>query len=68
VFCIKLKGSTYQEVSCDIPDSFLVVTRVELVQMSPFYLDTQSAVEIVGATLMIMAVAFVLRQIRKSLD
>lgn len=49
-------------------DALIVVTRVELAQYSPFYLDTQSAVEIAGATLLIMSVAFVLRQIIKSLD
>jgi hypothetical protein len=68
VFCLKFNGSAYQEVSCEMPDALIVVTRVELAQMSPFYLDPESAVEIASAILMIMAVAFVLRQVRKSLE
>jgi len=68
MFCIKYDGSAYLEVSCDTPDSLVVVTRDELAQRSPFYLDASSAVEIVGAILMLMAVAFVLRQGRKVLE
>lgn len=37
--------------------------HVELAQHSPFYMDIESAVAIGGALLMVMAVAFVLRQI-----
>lgn len=68
MFCLKHDGSTYQEVSCDIPDALIVVNRIELAQLSPFYLDTESAMAISGAMLMIMAVAFVLRQVRKYLE
>lgn len=68
MYCLKHDGSTYSEVSCDTPDALVVVTRVELATHSPFYLDNVSALEIAGASLMVMAVAFVLRQIRKYLE
>lgn len=68
MYCLQHNGSAYLEVSCDDPDALIVVTRLELVQMTPFYLDIESAVEISGALLMVMAVAFVLRQIRKYLE
>lgn len=68
MICLKFNGSQYAEVSCDIPDALIAVTRGELAQMTPFYLDTQSAVAISGAILLVMAVAFVLRQIRKTLE
>lgn len=68
MYCLQHNGSVYLEVSCEDPEALIVVTRVELGQMTPFYLDTESAVEISGALLMVMAVAFVLRQIRKYLE
>lgn len=68
MYCLQHNGSAYLEVSCDDPEALVVVTRVELAQMTPFYLDLESAVEISGALLMVMAVAFVLRQIRKYLE
>lgn len=68
MFCIQHGGQGLEEVSCDTPDAYLVITRVELAQLSPFYLDLESAVEISGAMLMAMAVAFVLRQVRKYLE
>lgn len=68
MFCIKHDGSGFIEVSCDTPDALIAVTRVELAQLSPFYLDTESAVEISGAMLIAMAAAFVLRQVRKYLE
>ena len=68
MYCLQHNGATYSEASCDDPDALVVVTRVELAQMTPFYLDLESAVEISGALLMVMAVAFVLRQIRKYLE
>jgi len=61
-------NQTYQEVSCDTPDAYVVMTRVELAQHSPFYMDNESAVAISGAMLLAMAVAFVLRQVRNSLS
>ncbi|WP_238592415.1 hypothetical protein [Comamonas testosteroni] len=63
-----MTNQTYQEVSCDTPDAYVVMTRVELAQHSPFYMDNESAVAISGAMLMAMAVAFVLRQVRNSLS
>ena len=63
MFCLIHDGASYQEVSCDTPESWDVTTHVELAQHSPFYMDIESAVAIGGALLMVMAVAFVLRQI-----
>ena len=63
MFCLIHDGANYQEVSCDTPESWVVMTHVELAQRSPFYMDIESAVAIGGALLMVMAVAFVLRQI-----
>lgn len=63
MFCLIHDGASYQEVSCDTPESWVVMTHVELAQRSPFYMDIESAVAIGGALLMVMAVAFVLRQI-----
>lgn len=68
MYCLQHNGVAYSEASCDDPAALVVVTRVELAQMTPFYLDIESAVEISGALLMVMAVAFVLRQIRKYLE
>lgn len=67
MYCIASEGSTTQ-VSCDTPDALIVISRVELAQMTPFYLDNQSAVAISGAMLMAMAVAFVLRCVRNYLE
>lgn len=63
MFCLIHDGASYQEMSCDTPESWVVMTHVELAQRSPFYMDIESAVAIGGALLMVMAVAFVLRQI-----
>nr|WP_179626164.1 hypothetical protein [Comamonas thiooxydans] len=68
MYCVSVTNQTYQEVSCDTPDAYVVMTRVELAQHSPFYMDIESAVEISGAMLMAMAVAFVFRQVRKYLE
>lgn len=68
MFCIAHDAQTVTEVSCDTPDAYLVITRVELAQLSPFYMSTESAVEISGAMLMAMAVAFVFRQVRNYLE
>ena len=68
MYCVFVTKKTYQEVSCDTPDAYVVMTRVELAQHSPFYMDTESAVAISGAMLMAMAVAFVLRQVRNALS
>ena len=63
MFCLIHDGAIYQEVSCDTPESWVVMTHVELAQHSPFYMDIESAVAIGGALLMVMAVAFVMRLI-----
>lgn len=63
MFCLIHDGSNYQEVACDTPESWVVMTHVELAQHSPFYMDIESAVAIGGALLSVMAVAFVLRQV-----
>ena len=63
MFCLIHDGASFQEVSCDTPESWVVMTHVELAQHSPFYMDIESAVAIGGALLMVMAVEFVLRQI-----
>ena len=68
MYCVLVTSQTYQEVSCDTPDAYVVMTRVELAQHSPFYMDNESAVAISGAMLLAMAVAFVLRQVRNSLS
>lgn len=67
MFCLSQDGSTYTQVSCDVPDALLVVTRVELAHMSPFAMDIGSALAIGGAMLTSMAVAWVLRLARLSL-
>lgn len=69
MFC--LRPYTMQVVSCDLPDVYYVMTKAELDQqktLTPFVLDNESAVLLSGALLLIMAVAFVFRQIRKSLE
>lgn len=68
MYCVYVANQTYQEVSCDTPDAYVVMTRVELAQHSPFYMDIESAVAISGAMLMAMAVAFVFRQALNSLS
>lgn len=68
MYCMQSTQGSYVEVSCDTPDAFVVLTRVELAQYSPFYMDTESAVAIGGAILMVMAVAFVFRMVRKFLE
>lgn len=68
MFCIKTGGVDQTAYDCNQVDALLVISKTELSQLSPFYLDQISAVAIGGAILMIMAVAFVLRLIRKSLE
>jgi len=68
VFCVINQGGSLIEADCSNPDAWLVMTRQELMQHSPFYLDIPAAVEISGALLLGMAVAFVLRMVRKSIE
>jgi len=68
MFCISFDGLDRVGVPCTDPTALIVMNRVELAQYSPFYLDIESAGAIGGAFLMVMAVAFVFRLIRKSLE
>lgn len=67
MYCVQVANQVYQEVSCDTPDAYVVMSRVELAQHSPFYMSAESAVDLSGAILMAMAVAWLLRQVRNSL-
>lgn len=64
MFCVIQQGNDLEYVSCDRPDALFVMSRAEFTQMSPFYLDMQSAVMISGALLFAGCVAYVLRAIR----
>lgn len=68
MYCMQPGVETITEVSCDQPDALVVVTRLELEQYSPFYLDPESAMAIGGAILLVMAVAWSLRAVRKALE
>lgn len=68
MYCLSVTGGSYTEVACDTPGSLVVLTHVELAQYSPFYMDTESAVAIGGAILLTMAVAFVFRMVRQTLE
>lgn len=65
MYCIDYSSGV--TVSCDTPDALIVINRVELSQLSPFYLDIGSAVQIGGALLMVMAVASVIRMVKNYL-
>ena len=68
VFCVSVNGTHIEPVNCDTPGAYLVMTHAEFIQSSPFYLDLESAAQISGALLMAMAVAFLLRTLRKYLE
>lgn len=68
MFCLKHDGQNFEEAPCSDYDAWLVMTREELAQHSPFYLDIPAAVEISGALLLAMGVGFVWRMIRKSIE
>ena len=68
MYCMQSGTATITEVSCDTPDALVVLTRVELAQYSPFYLDPESAGAIGGALLLVMATAWGMRAIRKTLE
>jgi hypothetical protein len=68
MYCMQADNTTITEVSCDTPDALVVVTRLELSQYSPFYLDPESAGAIGGALLLVMAVAWCMRAVRKTLE
>lgn len=67
MYCMQPGTPQITEVSCDTPDALVVLTRVELAQYSPFYLEPESAGAIGGALLLVMAVAWGLRTLRQSL-
>lgn len=68
MFCATFVDPNYTVVSCDTVGSLIVLSQAELTQLSPFFLDTESAVAIVGATLLLMAVAWFFRQGIKVLE
>ncbi|BEP95679.1 hypothetical protein GmRootA79_40630 [Acidovorax sp. A79] len=68
MYCMQPSTTTISEVSCDTPDALVVLSRVELAQYSPFYLDPESAMAIGGAILLVMAAAWSLRAVRKALE
>lgn len=68
MFCATFADPNYTVVSCDTPGSLIVLSQAELTQLSPFYLDAGSAVAIVGAILLLMSVAWLLRQGIKVLE
>lgn len=68
MFCLKHDGQGFQEAPCSDQEAWLVMTREELAQHSPFYLDIPAAVDISGALLLACAAAFVLRMARKLLE
>ena len=68
MYCMQPATPTITEVSCDTPDALVVLTRVELAQHSPFYLDPESASAIGGALLLVMAAAWCMRAVRKTLE
>lgn len=68
MFCVHVNGSEIEQVSCDSPGAYLVMTHAEFAQASPFYLDLESAAEISGTLLIALGTAFVLRVLRKYLE
>jgi len=66
MFCV---NENLIETACENPNAWLVLTRQELENFrSPFYLDTESAVLISSASLLLLGVCFVFRVIRKQLE
>lgn len=68
MFCIQSGGLDQTAYDCSAVDALIVVSRVELAQYSPFYLDVPAAVAIAGPILLLMGVAFVFRMVRKYLE
>lgn len=68
MYCVlRASDATYTEVACNTQGALMVMSNVELAQMSPLYLDSESALAIGGAMLLSMSVAWVLRMARLSL-
>ena len=68
MYCIASAGTDRTPIDCGSADALLVIAPGELQQLSPLHLDIESAVAIGGATLLLWAVAFVLRMARKTID
>lgn len=68
MYCMAPASLEVVEVPCEQPGALLVMTRLEFQASSPFYLDIESAAEIGGAVLVVMAVAFLLRAARNALS
>lgn len=68
MYCMQPDTFTITEVSCETPGALVVMTPLELQQYSPFYLDPESAGAIGGALLLVMAAAWGLRAVRKTLE
>lgn len=57
-----------QPAECPI-DSYVLLTKAEVTQNnSPFHMDVSTAAAIGGAVLLLWAVAFVLRSVRKTIE
>lgn len=57
-----------QPSECPI-DSYVLLTKAEVTQNnSPFHMDVSTAAAIGGAVLLLWAVAFVLRMVRKTIE
>ena len=61
-------GTDRTPVDCSDPTALVVMSKTEVQQLSPFYLDPESAVAIWGAILMLWGVAWLFRMARKSLE
>lgn len=68
MYCMQPDTATVTEVPCETPGSLVVMTHLELQQHSPFYLDPESAGAIGGALLLVMAAAWCMRAVRKTLE
>lgn len=70
MFCVLKSGDQLVLSDCSNPQSWVVLSKEELnaLRNSPFDLDPHSAVQLSGVILMAMAIAFILRMLRKLLD
>lgn len=68
MFCIQSGGVDRVSYDCTAVDALMVMSRTELVQHSPFYLDIVDAQAIALPILLVLSVAFLFRMIRKYLE
>lgn len=68
MYCMQPDSPTVVEVPCDQPGALVVMTQAELQQSGPLNLSPESGAAIGGAVLLVMAVAWVLRAARKTLE